>query len=133
MLVLAINSADFRIFFHFRKWGDATPKLYMKIQLQKRILPENPQKYYVISIATKSTLTIKTVAHLTIGIKFNISFMRNNSFYETLLNFSHFSSQIQKMCTFSILVSFCSNCKFENANMFNFSSSTCSESFNFFK
>ena len=54
----------------------------------------------MISIATKSTLTIKNVAHLTTGIKFNVSFMRNNSFYEKFLNFNHFSSQI---CTFSIL------------------------------
>ena len=71
----------------------------------------------MISIATKSTLTIKNVAPLTIGTKFNISFMRNNSFYETFLNFSRFSSQIQKMCTFSILVSFYSNYKFENGNV----------------
>ena len=57
----------------------------------------------MISIATKSTSTIKNVAHLTIGIKFNVSFMRNDSFYET--NFNHFSSHIEKMCTFSILAS----------------------------
>ena len=59
-----------------------------------------PVWLYMISIATKSTLTIKNVAHLTTGIKFNVSFMRNNSFYEKFLNFNHFSSQI---CTFSIL------------------------------
>ena len=66
-------------------------------------LPKNSQKYYIISIATKSTLTMKNVTHLTIGIKFNVSFMRNNSFYEKKINFNHFSSQIEKMCTFSIL------------------------------
>ena len=57
----------------------------------------------MISLATKSILTIKNVAHLTIGIKFNVSFMRNDSFYET--NFNHFSSHIEKMFTFSILAS----------------------------
>ena len=67
-------------------------------------LLKNPQKYYMVSKVTKSTLTIKNVAHLTIGIKFNVSFMRNNSFYEKVLNCNHFSSQIKKMCTFSILV-----------------------------
>ena len=30
--------------------------------------------------------------------------MRKNSFYEKCLNINHFSSQIEKMCTFSILV-----------------------------
>ena len=35
---------------------------------------------YMISIVTKSTLTIKNIAHLTIGLKFNVYFMRNNSF-----------------------------------------------------
>ena len=45
-------------------------------------MPKNPQKYYMISIATKSTLTIKNIANLTTGIKFNVSLMRNNSFYE---------------------------------------------------
>ena len=43
-------------------------------------LSKNPQKYYMISTATKSGLTIKIVAHLTIGIKFNVSFLSNNSF-----------------------------------------------------
>ena len=57
----------------------------------------------MISIATKSTLTIKNVAHLTIAIKFNVSFMRNNSFYGKFLNFNHFCSHIEKMCIFSIL------------------------------
>ena len=57
----------------------------------------------MILIATKSSLTIKNVAHLTIDIKFNVSFMRNNIFYEKFLNFNHFSSQIEKMCTFSSL------------------------------
>ena len=37
-------------------------------------MPENPQKYYMISIATKTALTVKNVAHLTIGVKFNVSF-----------------------------------------------------------
>ena len=57
----------------------------------------------MILIATKSTLTIKNNAHLTVGIKFNVSFMRNNSFYEKVLNFNHFSNQIEKVCTFSSL------------------------------
>ena len=57
----------------------------------------------MISIATKSTLTIKNVAHLTIGIKFNVSLMRSNSFYENFLNLNHFSGHTEKMCTFSIL------------------------------
>ena len=57
----------------------------------------------LVSIATKSTLTIKNVVHLTIGIKFNVPFMRNNSFYEKSLTFNPFSSQIEKICTFSIL------------------------------
>ena len=60
-------------------------------------MPENPQKYYMISIATKTTLTIKNAAHLTIGVNFNVSFMRNKSFYETFLNFSHFFSQITNL------------------------------------
>ena len=59
-------------------------------------LPENPEKYYMNSIATKTTLTIKKVAHLIIGVKINVSFVRNNSFNETFYNFSNFSSQIQK-------------------------------------
>ena len=58
----------------------------------------------MISIATKSTLTIKDIAHLPIGIKFSVPFMRNSSFYEKILNFNHFSSQIEKIHTFSILV-----------------------------
>ena len=33
----------------------------------------------MISIATKSASTIKNVAHLTIHIKCNVSFMRNDS------------------------------------------------------
>ena len=64
---------------------------HTKIQLWKWTLkniviylPKNPQNYYMISIAIKSTLTIKNVAHLTIGIKFNVSFMRNKRFYENL-------------------------------------------------
>ena len=57
----------------------------------------------MISVVTKSTLTMKNVAHLTIGIKFNVSFMINNSFYEKFLNFKHFPSHIEKMFTFSIL------------------------------
>ena len=40
---------------------------------------------------------MKNIAHLTIGIKFDVSFMRNNRFY------NHFFSQIGKMCSFSIL------------------------------
>ena len=61
--------------------------------------------------------------------------MRNNSFYETFLNFSHFSSQIQKMCTFSILATVfaqITNLKMQ-IYMFQFSSSIWSESFNCFK
>ena len=81
-------------------------------------LPDNPQKYYMISIATKMTLTIKYFAHLTIGVKFNVFFMRNNIFYKTFLNLSHFTSQIQNFFNFSD--SFCSNHTFENANMFHF-------------
>ena len=50
--------------------------------------------------------------------------MRNNSFYETFLNFSHF---------FNFSHCFCSNYKFEIANMFHFSRSMWSESFNCFK
>ena len=70
----------------------------------------------MVLIATKSSLTIKNVAYLTIGIKFNVSlceminnwhkiqcfFIRNNSFQEKFLNFNHFSSQIEKMCTFQV-------------------------------
>ena len=36
----------------------------------------------MISIATKITLTVKNIDHLTISIKFNVSFMRNNNFME---------------------------------------------------
>ena len=61
------------------------------------ILPRNPQKYYILSIATKSTLTIKNEAHLAIGIKLNVYFMRKNSFYK---KFNYNSSQIEKLCTF---------------------------------
>ena len=50
--------------------------------------------------------------------------MRNNSFYETFLNFSHF---------FNFSHCFCTNYKFEIANMFHFSRSMWSESFNCFK
>ena len=57
----------------------------------------------MIPIATKSASTIKNVAHLTIGIKCNVSFMKNDSFYET--KFNHFSSHIEKICTFSFLTS----------------------------
>ena len=57
----------------------------------------------MILIATRSSLIIKNIAHLTIDIKFNVSFMRNNSFYEKYLNFNHFSCQIEKICTFSSL------------------------------
>ena len=57
----------------------------------------------MISTANKTTLTTNNVAHLTIGVKLNLSFMRNNSFYEIFLKFSNFSSQIEKMCTFWIL------------------------------
>ena len=39
---------------------------------------------YMISIVTKSTLTIKNIAHLTIGLKFNVYFMRNNSFMKKI-------------------------------------------------
>ena len=49
------------------------------------------------------SVTIKNVAHLTIGIKFSVSFMKNNSFCEIFLNFNHFPSQIEKIGTFSIL------------------------------
>ena len=49
----------------------------------------------MISIAIEITLKIKNVAHLTIGIKFNISFMRNNSFCENFLNVNCFSSHIE--------------------------------------
>ena len=63
-------------------------------------------------------ITIKNVAHLTIGMKFNVSFMRNNSFYEKVLKFFNFSHR------------FCSNYKLENTNIFHFSSSIWSESFN---
>ena len=60
----------------------------------------------MISTTTKSTLTIKNAAHLTIGIKFNVSFMRNNNFYEKKnkkLNSHQLSIQIEKMSTFSVL------------------------------
>ena len=61
----------------------------------------------MISIETKNThkysKILKNIAHLTIGIKFNVSFMRNNSFYKKILNLNHFPSQIEKICTFSIL------------------------------
>ena len=57
----------------------------------------------MISIVTKSTLTIKNIAHLTIGLKFNVYFMRNKSFMKKILNFNYFSIPIEKMCTFSIL------------------------------
>ena len=49
-------------------------------------MPKNLQKYCMISLASKSALTIQNVAHLTIGIKFNFSFMRSNSFYEKFSN-----------------------------------------------
>ena len=58
----------------------------------------------MVSVGTKITLTIKNGAHLTVGIKFNVSFMRNISFYEKSLNINHFSSQIENIGTFSMLV-----------------------------
>ena len=58
-------------------------KEYTQYTIQNILyLPKNPHKYYIILLATKSTLTIKNIAHLIIGLKFNISFMRNNSFYK---------------------------------------------------
>ena len=63
-------------------------------------LPKNSQKYYIISIATKSTLTMKNVTHLTIGIKFNVSFMRNNSFYEKKLTLTTFPAKLKKCVLF---------------------------------
>ena len=43
----------------------------------------------MISMATQSTVTIKNVAHLTNGIKFNVSFMRNSFYkkFDTLTTF----------------------------------------------
>ena len=67
-------------------------------------MPKNLHKYYMVSVGTKITLTIKNGAHLTVGIKFNVSFMRNISFYEKSLNINHFSSQIENIGTFSMLV-----------------------------
>ena len=54
----------------------------------------------MISIATKSTLTIKNMAHLTIGIKFNVSFMRNKSFYENLQILTSFLATLKKCLLF---------------------------------
>ena len=77
----------------------------------------------MVLIATKSTLTIKNVAHLTIGIKFNVSlceiinnwhkiqcfFIRSNSFQENFFKFNNFSSQIEKCVLFKLSHRFCSN------------------------
>ena len=74
----------------------------------------------MISIAIKSTLK---VAHLTIGVKFNLSFMRNNSSYEKSLNLNHFSNQIEKNCTFSILATIFAQMTNSKIKAFHFSSS----------
>ena len=49
-------------------------------RVQSYICVKIHMNIYMISIVTKSTLTIKNIAHLTIGLKFNVYFMRNNSF-----------------------------------------------------
>ena len=49
-------------------------------RIQSYICVKIHMNIYMISIVTKSTLTIKNIAHLTIGLKFNVYFMRNNSF-----------------------------------------------------
>ena len=43
------------------------------------------------------------MAHLTIGIKFNVSFMRNKGFYENLQILTSFLATLKKMFTFPIL------------------------------
>ena len=75
----------------------------------------------MISLATESILTIKNVAHLTIGIKFNVSFKRSNSFYEKFSNLNPFSRHIEKVYTFSILATVCSqitNLKMQTYSIF---------------
>ena len=57
----------------------------------------------MILIATKSSLTIKNIAHLTIDIKFNVSFMRNNSFYEKYLTtLTTFPAKLKKCVLFQV-------------------------------
>ena len=77
----------------------------------------------MISIATKSTLTIKNVVHLTTGIKCNVSFTRNNSFYEKnffMKTLTTFLVKLKNAYFFNFSHCFSANCKFENANVFHF-------------
>ena len=89
-------------------------------------MPKNPQKYYILSIATKSTLTIKNEVHLTIDIKFNVYFMRKNSFMK---NLTTFQAKLKNCVPFNFSHRFDLNYKLENAIIFNFSGSIWPESF----